>query len=82
MLMATIICNPYGFHVIDLLPDDAEFNTAYFLGKMVAPFQSGIFPAGRTKTKRKKLFHLDDRPIHRSKGSQELFERNPTKKVP
>jgi hypothetical protein len=47
--MVTVIWNPHGFHVADLLPDDAKFNLTDFLENIVTSFQSRMFPGGRKK---------------------------------
>jgi hypothetical protein len=46
-LVATIIWNPHGFHVVDLLPDGTKFNRTYLLNNIVAPLQWRISPARR-----------------------------------
>jgi hypothetical protein len=80
--LVTIIWNPHGFCISDLLPDGAKVNMTYILGNIVGPLQSRIFPARREKQKRKGSLYLDNCSLYRSKEGQEVFERNQIKNVP
>jgi hypothetical protein len=40
-----VLCNPYGFHVIAMLPSTASFNTSWFMDENLIPLVEKFFPA-------------------------------------
>jgi hypothetical protein len=80
--MVTIIWNPRGFRVFDLLPNGPKFNTTRVLDKIVTPLHSTVSPIGRKRQERKVSLHLADYSIHGLRENQEVLERNQIKNLP
>jgi hypothetical protein len=65
-----------GFQVVRLMTEWHRYDTYYFLGKVVEPLLSAIFPGGRKSHSRHLSAHIDNRPVHRPKASKRLFTEN------
>jgi hypothetical protein len=67
--MLIIIWAIGGFHVVDLMPEQHNCNTQYFLSRILEPLIA-VFPDGRKPHSRRLSLRLDNRRIHRSKASE------------
>jgi hypothetical protein len=68
--MFTIIWNPSGFYVINILPNDTKMNSAYFVTNIFIPFiplEQAIFHRGRALHQKRLVVHLDNCSIHTSR---------------
>lgn len=68
-IMLTVIWNPFGFHIIDFLPEGTSFNSSYFIEHILTPLESKKCQIWNQSHNRKLHLHLDNSRIHNSKIS-------------
>jgi hypothetical protein len=62
--MLTAFFNGTGEFMIDILPEGAKMNTAYFADKVIDKLAEACYPNGRPPHARKVMLHFDNAPIH------------------
>jgi hypothetical protein len=71
--MFTAIWGVNGFHLRDSMPSEGRFNAQYFVEHAVVPLVQTVFPQGRTRYTLRLNVHLDNRPVHFSKVTEQFF---------
>jgi transposase len=66
--MVTIFWGVSGIHVLDCLPHDTSFNSAYFLDHIVASLRNLPILHVAQRQKKRFVLHMDNSPIHKSKS--------------
>jgi transposase len=80
--MYTIMWNPHGFHVIDLLPSDAKMNSTYYTSNVLEPLHQNFFPEGRTPQGKRLVVHVDNCSVHTSAITKEFMETHDMVSMP
>jgi hypothetical protein len=70
------------FHVLDLMTEQYNYNTQYFLNHVLEPLILAVWPDGRKPHSRQLSLHLDNCPIHRSKASENFCAENSIIRAP
>jgi hypothetical protein len=65
-----------------MIPPGASFNPPWLIGGNFVPLLDKFFPAEWSAGQRKLVVHVDNVPVHRSRMTQDSFERNPLKRRP
>jgi hypothetical protein len=65
-----------GFHVVDLITTQDQFNSQYFVELVMLRLVPEIFPHGRNRRALRLHLHLDNRRIHFSKVAEQFLEAN------
>jgi hypothetical protein len=78
----TVIWGINGFHPIDLMIEQHDCNTQYFLSHILEPLLFAVFPDGRKPHSRRLSLHPDDCRVHRSKASENFFAEKAIIRVP
>ena len=68
-VMLTVIWNPFGFYIIDFLPEGRSFDSSYFIENILIPLESKKSQIWIQSHNRKLYLHLDNSRIHNSKSS-------------
>jgi hypothetical protein len=71
-----------GFHVVDLMIWQNQFNSQYFVEHIMVPLIEEIFPHGRNRRALRLRVHLDNCRVHFSKGAEQFFEANDIRCIP
>jgi hypothetical protein len=74
--MLTVIWGIDGFHVVDLMTEQHDYNTQHFLSHILESLLFAVFPDGRKPHSRRVSLHLDNCRVHRSKASENFFAEN------
>jgi transposase len=72
-LMLTIVWNPHGFHIIDILPKGAKFNSDYYISHILTPLAE-IKESIGVESQRKLIVHADNARPHTAKKVEEVLE--------
>ena len=72
-LMVTVVWNPHGFHIIDVLPKGTKFNAEYYISHILTPLAGkqknlGVEPG------RKLVIHADNARPHTAKKVSEFID--------
>ena len=70
-IMLTVIWNPFGFYIIDFLPENESFNSLYFIESILTPLKLKKSQIWTHSNNRKIYLHLDNSKIHNSNISLE-----------
>jgi hypothetical protein len=65
-----------GFHVVDLMTSQDQFNSQSFVEHGMVPLVQEIFPHGRNGRALRLHLHLDNCRVHFSKVAEQFFEAN------
>jgi hypothetical protein len=79
--MLTVIWNPLGFHLIDVLAKGCKFNAAYYATETLLPL-SKWRSASAKGDKPKLTIHSDNSRPHTAQHSAQFFEQNRMKTAP
>jgi histone-lysine N-methyltransferase SETMAR len=74
--MLTVIWGVKGFHVVDLMTSQNQFNSQDFVEHVMVPRVQEIFPHGRNRRALRLHLHLDNCRIHFSNVTAHFFEAN------
>jgi hypothetical protein len=74
--MLTVILGVDGFHVVDLMTSQHNFNSEYSVSHVLAPMIPKIFPRGRIPYTRRLQLHLDNYGVPFSKATEQLITEN------
>jgi hypothetical protein len=80
--MFTIIWNPTGFYVVDRLPNDTKMNSDYFATSIHISLEQLIFPCRRAPHEKRLVVSVDNRPVHKSRGSADWLEKHGIYRMP
>jgi histone-lysine N-methyltransferase SETMAR len=80
--MLTIIWGVDGFHLVDLMTSQRNFDSQYFVDNIVVPLVEKVFPKGRNPDARRLHLHLDNRRVHFSRVTEHLITLNHISRVP
>jgi histone-lysine N-methyltransferase SETMAR len=79
--MLTIIWNPHGFHLINVLRKDCKFNASYCIAEILKPL-SQWSPIEAAGNERKLLVHAGNARPDTAKLSTQYFKENRMKSAP
>jgi transposase len=79
--MLTIVWNPRGFHLIDVLPKGLKFNVAHYINTILIPLVERRSAHG-TANERKLIVHADNARPHTAKVSTQFLAENRMKPAP
>jgi hypothetical protein len=80
-LMLTIVWNPGGFHLVNILPKGFKFNASYYVTQILDPLSKWRrTQVGRTN--RKLIVHADNARPHTAKMTSQFMEQNSMQRVP
>jgi hypothetical protein len=65
-MMLTIVWNPHGFHLIDVLPNGSKFNPGHHISHILSPLPE-ILALYQNDPRTHFLIHADNARIHRVK---------------
>jgi hypothetical protein len=71
-----------GFHVMDLMISQNQFNSPCFVEHIMMPFAQKIFPHGRNRHAVRLHLHLENCPVHFSKVPERFCEGNDILRIP
>jgi hypothetical protein len=74
--MLTVMWGVDGFHLMDLMTTQKEFDSPYFVANVLSALVQRIFPAGRRAHAVRLSCHLDNFPVHFSKVLEKFFVEN------
>ena len=77
--MVTIFIKQNGEFFVELLPDDQNFNSLYFIDVIIPKIYKLAYPNGYTSNNKKCLLHFDNAPSHKSKISMKELAKYPFK---
>jgi histone-lysine N-methyltransferase SETMAR len=80
--MLTVIWGVDGFHIIDLMTSQRNFNSECFVNHVMALMIAKVFPQGRTPHARRLHLHLDNCRVRLSKTTQQFMSGNHILHVP
>jgi histone-lysine N-methyltransferase SETMAR len=79
--MLTIVWNPGGFHLVNILPKGFKFNASYYVTQILDTRSKwGRTQAGHTN--RKLIVHADDAHRHTAKMTSQFMEHNSMQRAP
>jgi hypothetical protein len=74
--MFTIIWNPTGFYVVDILPNDAKMNSDYFVINILISREQIIFPCRRASHDKQLVISVDNCSVDICGGSTDWLEKH------
>jgi histone-lysine N-methyltransferase SETMAR len=74
--MLTVMWGIKGFHVVDLMTSQDQFNSQYFVEHIMMPLVQEIFPHGRNRPTLRLHLHLDNCRAHFSTVAELFCEAN------
>jgi histone-lysine N-methyltransferase SETMAR len=80
-VMLSLVWNPGGFHLVNILPKGFKFNASYDLTQILEPLSKWR----RTKverTNRKLIVHADNARPHMAKMTSQFMEQNSIQRAP
>jgi hypothetical protein len=80
--LVTVVWGMEGFHVMDLMTSQNQFNSQYFMEYIMALLVEEIFPHGRNRRALRLHLHLDNCRVHFSKVSEKFFAANDILRIP
>jgi hypothetical protein len=80
--MITIFFNPHSFSLVEILPEKASFNTAYFMDCVVTLLAHLHARAARDNARRKLRLHFDNSPCNTSQVISDAITRLWCRRVP
>jgi hypothetical protein len=80
-VMLTIVWNPGGFHLVNILPKGFKFNASYSVTQILDPLSKWrSIQVGRTN--RKLIVHTDNARPHTGKMTSQFMEQNSIQRAP
>jgi hypothetical protein len=73
--MLTVMWAVKGFHVVDLMTSQNQFNSQYFVEHIMMPLVQEIFAHGRDRRALRLHFHLDNRRVTCQKWQNSFFKQ-------
>jgi hypothetical protein len=80
--MIAIFFNPHSFLIVEILPEKASFNAAYFIDCVVTPLSQLHACAAKDNARRKLRLHFDNCPCHTSQVVSDAMTRLRCRRVP
>lgn len=80
--MFTIMWNPSGFHIIDIMRPKERFNTDYHINNIVRPLAEIFGQSTRKKLSKYLILHLDNARPHNSKRAQDEYDSLSMRRLP
>ena len=80
--MITIFFNPHSFPIVEVLPEKASFNAAYFIDCVVTPLAQLHASTAGDNARRKLRLHFDNSPCHTSRAVSDAMTRLRCRRVP
>jgi histone-lysine N-methyltransferase SETMAR len=74
--MLTVMWGVKGFHVVDLMTSQDQFNSQYFVEHGMVPLVQEIFPHRRNRRGLRLHLQLDNCRVHFSKVVEQFLEAN------
>jgi histone-lysine N-methyltransferase SETMAR len=81
-MMLTVFWGVDGFHVVDLMTSQRNFNSEYFVSHVLAPMAAKVFPRGRILHTRPLQLCLDNCRVHFSKAIEQFITENHIGRAP
>jgi hypothetical protein len=79
--MLTIVWNPGGFHLVNILPKGFKFNASYYITQVLDPLSKWQrTQVGRTN--RKLIVHADNARPHTAKMTSQFLDENSMQRAP
>jgi hypothetical protein len=80
--MPTVIWGVDGFHVVDLITSQRNFNSDDFVSHVLAPMIAKVFSQGRIPHTHQLQLLLDNCRVHVSEATKQFITENPIGRVP
>jgi histone-lysine N-methyltransferase SETMAR len=80
--MLAVIWRIKGFHTVDLMTSQNQFNSQYFVEDIVLPLVQKIFPHGKNRRLFRLHLYLDNYRVLFSKVAEQFFGANDTLRIP